>query len=86
MKAALGATYMLPPVGTSVTLRVGRASMSRDQLEANVAAALAGAAQRIPKKWGNIQAVYLKAAESVSLPLWQTLPDAPARIGGSSEQ
>jgi ribosome biogenesis protein UTP30 len=66
---------MTPPAGTSVTLRVGRSGMTPEQLQQNVAAALAGAAERIPRKWANIQAVYLKAAESVALPLWQTLPD-----------
>ncbi len=65
---------------------MGRSSMSPAQLEENIAAALAGAASRIPKKWANVQAVYLKAAESVALPLWQTLPDQPARIEGAGAE
>lgn len=30
------------------------------------------------------QGVFIKTAESVALPLFQTLPDAPARIAGAA--
>lgn len=78
------ATYMSPPQGTSVSVRVGRASMDARQLQANVTAVLAGAVARVPQQWANVQAVYLKAAESVALPLWQTLPDVPDGAGADS--
>ncbi len=31
-----------------------------------------------------LQGVFIKTAESVALPLFQTLPDAPARIAGAA--
>ena len=34
---------------------------------------MAEIANRIPKKWSNIQAVHMKTAESVALPLYQYL-------------
>lgn len=48
----------------------------------NVAAAVKGAVEHVPRKWKNIQAIYLKTADSVALPIYQTMPDLPQRIGG----
>lgn len=48
----------------------------------NVAAAVKGAIEHVPRKWKNVQALYLKTADSVALPIYQTMPDLPQRIGG----
>lgn len=83
VKAALGSTHMTPPAGTCISVRVARSSMTAEQVSANALAALRGVVARVPKKWANVQAVYLKTSESVSLPLYQVLPDAPTKIGGA---
>ena len=36
-----------------------------------------GALQHIPRKWSNVQALYLRTAESAALPIYQVHPDAP---------
>lgn len=84
VKAALGATYMTRPSGTCVSVRVARSSMPAAHVSANAASALAGVVAHIPKKWANVQAVYLKTSESVALPVYQVLPDAPTKIPASA--
>jgi ribosome biogenesis protein UTP30 len=77
---ACGCTYMLPPAGTCVSVRVGRSSQTAAQIGANVAAALKGVVGHVPKGWANVQGVFLKAAESVALPVYQALPNPPSKI------
>lgn len=80
VQAALESTYMTPPQGTCISIRVARSSMAAAEVADNAVAALRGVVQHIPKKWANVQAVYLKSSESVSLPVYQVLPDQPTRI------
>lgn len=54
--------------------------MSEEEVCANVTAALQGALAHIPKHWAGVQALFLKSADSASLPVFQCLPDAPQRI------
>jgi len=35
---------------------------------------------KIPKKWNNIQALHIKTHNSISLPLYNSLPDQPTKI------
>jgi ribosome biogenesis protein UTP30 len=51
------------------------------QVRQNVEAVVAAAVQHVPKKWANVQGVFVKTAESVALPVYQSLPDAPTKIG-----
>jgi Ribosomal protein L1p/L10e family len=62
--------------------RVARASFSQKEVAENVLETLKQAVEHVPKKWKNVQALYLKSADSVSLPLYQTLPEQPQRIAG----
>ena len=59
--------------------------MSEEECTANVVAAVQGALRHIPRKWANVRALHLKSADSAALPLYQALPDAPARIQGASK-
>jgi ribosome biogenesis protein UTP30 len=81
VQAALAATYMTPPQGTCVSVRVARSSMEQQQIVENAMAALRGVVRNVPKKWSNVQAVYIKSSESVSLPVYQVLPEEPIKIG-----
>ncbi len=60
--------------------RVARSSFSEQQCAENIVAALQQVATHIPKKWDNVQAVYLKTSDSVALPLYQVLPESVQRI------
>ena len=42
-----------------------------------------GAVAHIPKKWSNVQALFLKTADSVALPIYQMLPSGQQKIGTS---
>lgn len=48
--------------------------MSDQDCVENIAAVVEAALEHIPKKWTNVQALHLKTANSVALPVYQTLP------------
>lgn len=48
--------------------------MSNQDCVENVIAVVEAALEHIPKKWTNVQALHLKTANSVALPVYQTLP------------
>lgn len=73
-------TYMFKNSGTSISIKIARSSFTAQQVVDNVHSALLAAVEHVPKKWAALQAVYIKTAESVSLPLYQALPDAPIKI------
>ncbi|KAK9809197.1 hypothetical protein WJX72_011165 [[Myrmecia] bisecta] len=83
IQKARNATYMYTSAGSSINIRVARSSFTDKQCLENVVKVLAEAMKHIPKKWANVQAVYLKTAESVSLPIYQQLPDQTLRIKGA---
>jgi len=62
--------------------RVARTSFTEQQCMENIAAAVKGAIEHVPRKWKNVQALYLKTNDSVALPIFQTMPDLPQRISG----
>lgn len=57
--------------------------MSEEECAANVAAAIQGALQHIPRKLANVRALHLKMADSAALPIYQALPEVPMRIAGA---
>jgi ribosome biogenesis protein UTP30 len=85
VSAALMCTTMTPPTGTCVSVRFARVGMGAAAAADNALAALAGVVAHVPKRWANVQAVYVKTGESVALPVYQTLPDAPMRITAATD-
>mmetsp|Transcript_15882 Transcript_15882/g.47796 ORF Transcript_15882/g.47796 Transcript_15882/m.47796 type:complete len:285 (+) Transcript_15882:251-1105(+) len=77
---ACAATYMYPASGSSLSIRVAKSSFSQQECALNVAAAIQGATQHVPRKWAGVQALYLKTSDSVALPVYQTLPSDSNRI------
>jgi len=72
---AAASTYLHLSGGSCISIKVARASQPEEHVRANIAAVLDAAVARIPKKWGNVQALFLKTADSVALPLYQCAPD-----------
>jgi len=72
---ALHATYMFNTGGSCLNIKVARTSFDTEDAAKNVLAVLRAAVAKIPKQGGNVQAVYLKTAESAALPILQLLPD-----------
>lgn len=79
-EAARNSTFLFLSGGSCLSIKVARASFATAAAVENVAAVLAAATPRIPKKWANVQAVFLKTADSVALPVYQVLPDRAAAI------
>nr|XP_043615270.1 putative ribosome biogenesis protein C8F11.04 [Erigeron canadensis] len=69
--------------GTCCVIRVAKVSMERDQIVENVSAAVEGAIELVPKKLLGVRSLHLKFSDSVSLPLYQSLPDIKLRIEGA---
>jgi ribosome biogenesis protein UTP30 len=57
-------------------VKVGLTTFSRKQVVENIVQALDQVVDKIPKKWGNVQALYLRTADSVALPFYNSLPTA----------
>lgn len=55
--------------------RVARTSFEAKDAVQNIMTVVKSAVARIPKQWSNVQAVYLKTADSAALPILQQLPD-----------
>lgn len=81
---ACNATYMYLTGGSSLSVRAAKASQAEEECVANVMAVLAGAVNRVPKKWAGISALYLKTGESVALPIYQAVPVEALRIEGAA--
>jgi ribosome biogenesis protein UTP30 len=66
--------------GSCLSIRFARSSFAVDAAVSNAKATLAGAMQHIPKGWDNVQAIFIKSADSVALPVFQCLPETAPRI------
>ena len=70
---ARDSTYLHLGWGPCCAVQIATTAMDKDEITENVLKGMAEIANRIPKKWSNIQAVHMKTAESVALPLYQYL-------------
>lgn len=68
-------TVLIQSGGSCISIKVARSSFSEQDIVTNIQAVLNGAVAHIPKKWANVQAVFLKTADSVALPVYQCSPD-----------
>jgi len=75
VRKALSGTVFLATKGTSVTVKIGRGSMTAGQLADNATAAFAGAVALLPGGSRSVASAHLKTAESLALPVLQRLPE-----------
>ncbi|KAI3967454.1 hypothetical protein MKX01_012264 [Papaver californicum] len=68
--------------GTCSVIKIARVSMENDEIIENVAAAIEGVVEIIPKKWANVRSFHLKMSESLALPVYQSVPDLGLKIEG----
>jgi len=71
LRQAVEGTRFLPPSGTLVSVLVGYSGQPQAHLVANVLAVAKQAVPKLKGDWDVVQALYLKSAESVALPLYQ---------------
>ncbi|KAG5234566.1 ribosomal L1 domain-containing protein [Salix suchowensis] len=70
---ACGSALLFLRTGTCSVMKVGRVSMSREEISKN--------------KWGGIRSFHLKLLDSLALPVYQAVPDFKLKIdGGAKEQ
>ena len=74
VRAAMQCTWMFVPSGSSMQVKVGRLSMSRAEVGENVMAAVEAVVRRVPGKWRNVQMVGVKTQDSITLPVYSSLP------------
>lgn len=72
---ARACTTLVLSGGSCVAVKFARASFSPTDAAANAAAVLDAAARHVPKGWENVQAVFVKSADSVALPVYQRVPE-----------
>ena len=72
---ACGSTYLYLGMGACSAVRVGHSGMTVTQLAENIYAAATLIAEQLPKKANMIQSVHIKSAESLALPVYNSLPE-----------
>lgn len=70
VKKACNCTYMHMN-GSSMTIRVARASHSQEECEENVMETITHACKKIPGGFKAVQSLYMKSVDSVALPILQ---------------
>ncbi|KAJ2013299.1 proteasome-interacting protein cic1, partial [Coemansia sp. S680] len=76
---ALSCTYYRPANGTSSTLKIGTSALSAAHLADNIEAAMEYIPKCVEKGWDNIQSIGIKTGTSLTLPIYNALPN-PAGV------
>ncbi|KAI9114428.1 hypothetical protein K1719_014656 [Acacia pycnantha] len=82
IERACSSAFLFLRTGTCSVVRVAKVSMERDEIVANVAAAVSGIVELLPKGWGSVRSFHLKLLDSLALPLYQVIPDMKLKIEG----
>ncbi|CAN6467864.1 unnamed protein product [Victoria cruziana] len=86
MQNACNSTFLFLRSGTCSVVKVGKVSQKREEIIANVMAAIQGIVDVIPKKWDNVRSFHLKTMESLALPIYQVLPEIGLKIDTGIEK
>ena len=74
VEAALKGTAMFIPKGSSLQVKIGRMSMARGEVCENVLGCVEEVVNNIPGKWGNVQMMGVRALDSITIPIYSSLP------------
>ena len=72
---ARDATYMYLGFGPSLGIRAARLAFEENQIVENIMAVIKSVGEKVPRKWKNIQALYIKTPNSVALPIYSKLEE-----------
>jgi ribosome biogenesis protein UTP30 len=61
--------------GICSAIKVGTTALSEQQIFENILTVVPQVVDNIPKKWKNIQSINIKTSDSISLPIFNALPD-----------
>ena len=71
IERAVGAALVHLAPSTNVSIRVGKSSMTPDQVAANLAAVVNVLTEKyIPQGWRNIRSLHIKGPNTAALPIW----------------
>ncbi|KAI5196495.1 ribosomal protein L1 [Aureobasidium subglaciale] len=71
IERAVGAALVHLAPSTNVSIRVGKSSMTADQVAANIDAVISSLTEKyIPKGWRNIRSLHIKGPNTAALPIW----------------
>jgi len=71
---ARDSTYLYIKTGPCCAVRVAKASFTQQQVVENILSAIEPIVGHLPKKWQNVQGIFLKTHDSVALPIYNSLP------------
>lgn len=74
LKKAMQSTYMFISTGPVMQIRIARCSFSRQETADNINLSINKIVNKIPGKWSNIQSIQVRTADSLSIPLYNSLP------------
>ncbi|OZJ02172.1 hypothetical protein BZG36_04803 [Bifiguratus adelaidae] len=77
---AIGSTYLHPSSGSCLAIKIGTTTNTVQEILDNLLTALPFVIDKVPKKWRNIQSLHIKTSESLSLPIYNSLPDEAKSI------
>merc|ERR1711879_188137 len=71
---ALAGTYTSSNLGNCISIKVGRCSQTREELLENIVSIVEQMSEIVPGKLSNLQGIFIRAKQTVSLPIYQNLP------------
>uniref|UniRef100_A0A7N0TGN5 Ribosomal protein L1 n=1 Tax=Kalanchoe fedtschenkoi TaxID=63787 RepID=A0A7N0TGN5_KALFE len=74
--------YKKKKTGTCNVVKVARVAMEVEEIVDNVISVINGIVEILPKKWDGVRSFHLKLGGSLSLPIYQALPDLKLKISG----
>ena len=86
IRKAAAATYAHVGAGTCIHVKVGTSGMEVAKVAENAIAAIDNLVQHVPRKWSNVQSIYMKTNESVALPVYNALPDPEEEKSAREEE
>ncbi|KAH0928317.1 hypothetical protein HID58_014044, partial [Brassica napus] len=84
VERACGSAMFFVRTGTCSVVKVGKLSMEGGEVVENVMETLSGVVEVLPGKWKYVRSLHLKLAESVALPVYQSVPDLKMKIDGGN--
>ena len=66
--------------GKTLSVKIGRVSMTSEEILDNLIATVMGVVQRVPKGWHNVHSLNIKTADSTSLPVYNSMTVEPSKI------
>jgi len=84
IEKAKNSTYLFFGGGACNMVKIARTSFSTEEIVQNILTGVENIVKKLPQRWRNVQAIYIKTNESVSLPIFNSLPQKITRINPSS--